>query len=201
MILLSSTLACTLADAGSFTPTQIPSADTSGWVGYEGRGVQIGAPPQEWIQVPLEVSEALEQYEVINAQDPSAANVFRDLINLTASSNYRLILMKSDGTAWLTVYAEPLEVDFEEKINQLKQSITDGETQIYAETTVQLAVGEAIRWETTLSPTNSQVRNRQWQYNIQIGNQIYYLVFNAQAADFDTYAPIFAAMALIFAIA
>jgi hypothetical protein len=200
LILLSSVLACTLVESGSFTPTQVPAADTVGWVGYEGRNVQIGAPAEQWIQVPLEVSEALEQFETLNAQDQSAANVFRDLISLTADTNYRLILMKSDGTAWLTIYADPLDIPFDEKINQIKQSIIDGGTQIYNERAVQLSAGEATRWETILSPSGSQIRNRQWQYNVEVGDQIYYLVFNAQTADFDDYAPTFAAMALIFTI-
>lgn len=201
-MLLSGILACTLADSDSFNPTQVSPADTSGWVGYQGNGVQIGAPAEQWLQVHLNVAEAYEQLETLNVDDPSAAKVYNSLITLLVDTdtNYRLLLMKTDGTAWLAVYTEPLDIPFDEKIDQLKQSIIDNGIQVYNETTIDLPIGQATRWETTQSPSDSQIRNRQWQYAVSVGGQIYYLVFNAQAADFDDYAPTFAAMTLIFTI-
>lgn len=171
--------------------------DTSTWVAYVGRGVQVAAPPDGWIQVPFELPVALEQQEEMTQTDPTVAFVYRDLVLRYASKdNTNLVLMKVDGTAWMVIQQEALSgTDFTTRITAIQQSQRAQGTGIQNEQSITIDGKSAIRWEIAYSPPGSQIVNRQSMTIIDGGGTLYYMIFDAQSPDFDTYRPIFYSIA------
>jgi hypothetical protein len=202
-LLFSSILACTLARTkdGSVLPrSEITPANTSDWVAYPGRNVRIGAPKEAWSQIPFDQAAAALTWNELRETDPSVANLFFDLTRGINNDFYKLILMKNDGTATLTITGESLlpNMSLATVIQQTRQSLIDQGLQPHNQRSVTLPVGEATRWEIKMSPPGSQIINHQLQYIVEVNNQIYYLIFTAQEPDFAAYAPVFEAMALTF---
>lgn len=203
--LIVSTLACTLVQmktSDTIQRSEITPANTSGWVSYEGRGVRIGAPAAQWTQVPFNPDEANLALNELRTNDPSVANVFFDLMGRATNDFYKLILMKDDGTSTLTITAESLlsDVTLDDKVQQSRQSLIDQGLSPRNQRSVTLSVGEAMRWEVSVSPVGSQIVNQQLQYIVLVNNQVYYLTFTSQATDFQANIPVFEAMALTFSI-
>lgn len=202
ILLISAMLACSLAtgnDAGDLPESEITPVNTGDWVAYTGRNVRVGAPAATWGQVPFEAAEASLVLADWRERDPSVANVFEALSRLAADPNSRLVLLRNDGIAWLRIWEQPLaDLTFDEFIDQTEQTLTSLGMTPYNKRQITLSVGEAIRWETQSSPPGSRIINRQYQYWVVVGTNVYILNFSAQAADFDSLAPIFEAMALSF---
>ncbi len=205
IVAVFSLLACNLVyvSDGALRPrSELTPVDTSNWVAYPGRGVRIGAPSNAWELIPTRQEVASQRYDEIQAVDPSVANVFRDLSLLAANDAYRLILMKRDGTAWLQIKSSSLlpNETFEDVIERQRAALVAENIIPFNERWVPLPVGDAIRWTIDVSPPNSQIINRQFQYLVVVSGQLYTLTFSAQLPDFDEYAPMFETMALSFAI-
>lgn len=196
------TLACTLTSETASTPEPV---DTDGWVSFPGKGVQISAPPGEWSLVPfddpLRAGVLLEEW---NNRDETVVNLFRDLSlasPYSPNAEFRLILMKDNGTAWLQITAETIDPALstrqviEETRRRLWQAIEPQE-----QTEVTLSAGGATRWQVIYSPPGSQILNHQLQYLVRVGTLFYVLSFDAQAADFADYAPVFEKMAESFIV-
>jgi hypothetical protein len=202
--MMASSLACTLVRVEREAPAQgsdVTPANTDNWVGFQGRGVQMGAPPGSWTLIPSDDVSIQNQFVQWVERDRSVSNLFLELTEQVKDDFYRLVLMKDDGTAWVNVAGEPLQPDatFADILQKSRDGLLERGIQPRNERTVELTVGRATRWETAYSPRNSQIVDRQFQYIVQVGGEVYYLTFNAQAPDFDDYTPVFEAMALSFA--
>lgn len=205
LLLTFSALACNLVRVGNDDarpPSELSPVDTSAWVAYPGRGVRIGAPPTAWELIPIRAEAAAERYAEIQAVDPSVANVFLDLSILGSNDLYRLILMKLDGTAWLQVTSTSIlpNESFEDLIARQRETLVNEDTTPFNVRSVSLPVGDAVRWTIDVSPPNSQIINRQFQYLVVVNGQLYTLIFSAQLPDFNDYAPLFETMALSFGV-
>ncbi|MCB9438564.1 MAG: hypothetical protein H6673_16450 [Anaerolineales bacterium] len=202
ILLVSAILACNLAtvsDSGALPESEITPVNTNDWVAYTGRNVRVGAPAATWGQVPSDAAEATLILADWRVRDPSVANVFEALTRLASDPNSRLVLMRNDGIAWLRVWVQPLgDLTFQEFLDQTAATLTNLGMAPYNKRQVTLSVGDAVRWETQSSPPGSRIINRQYQYWVVIDSNVYILNFSAQAADFDSLAPIFESMALSF---
>lgn len=195
LFIIISALACNLVSVqneGVFPPSEITPSNTLGWVSYEGNGVRIGAPAQSWTKVPLDIG--------VEFEDPSVDNVYQYLRSFVGIQGYRLIMMKTDGTAWLLVQAAPLDPG-----TTLQDAVESYESQLIGrglapinQRSLTLSTGEAVRMETAWSPADSQIINLQFRYITAFNNNLYYLTFTSQAVDFVANTPVFEAMALSF---
>lgn len=205
LLILCSSIACSLVyvndNPDSLPLSEITPASTQGWVSFVGRGVRIAAPAVEWTNVPFDPLETNAQLAKWQADDPSVANVFQALQENIDDARYKLILMRTDGTATLNITTEALQTrSYEDVVQESKQAFIDQGIQPFNQRRVNLFVGEAIRWELQTSPPNSQILNREFVYIVQVGQEVYYLNFSAQAVDFKDYAPVFEAMAISFSV-
>lgn len=205
LILVGTSLACNLVsvDSDGARPTsELTPLNTSTWVAYPGRGVRIGAPPNSWELIPTREESARERYVELQAVDPTVANVFFDLSLLVTNDLYRLILMKRDGTAWLNITTTSIlpNESFEELIERQRATLIAEGITPFNERSVALPVADAVRWTIDVSPPNSQIINRQFQYLMVVSGQLYKLTFSTQLPDFNEYAPLFETMALSFGI-
>lgn len=212
--LLATSLACSLGIPQDENAPDVAPANNENWVSFSSNNLIIGAPPGEWLQVPAEQGAIESLFVRLDQQDPSVANLFLGLGGVAKNPTYPLVLMKNDGTAWATINVTPL-VNGDTLASRLQSSKDDLQRRgipILSERQVPLAIGSATRreienpvvqataWALDNSPTNSQALDRQYQYILQIGTDIYTLTFDAQAADFEGYKSIFQAMALSFSI-
>lgn len=196
-LLILATLACSLADTGEDAEVE-EFVDTTDWVAYGGeRNVFVAAPAGTWRGIRFDLSEAYDQGVSIAEQDPTVGNLYNFLVLEYASKlNTQLILMRNDGTAWVTVIEESLDgTDFKGRLTAIQQNQRAQNRNPVNETTVQLAIGEATRWEIAYSPQGSQIVNRQWHYAIDYNGQMLHIIFDAQAPDFDAYKPVFRTIA------
>ncbi len=199
--ILSSILACTLMEAPDetrFLSSELTPARTDGWVSYTEQDVRIGAPAGSWSQIPFTIGDATNQWNDWLERDPSVANVYRDLMRFIVVDSYVLLLMKNDGTAWLQATREPIDIDFDSTLRARQQQLVDQGTPPYHQRSIALSAGDAVRWEVSTSPAGSQIVDHQFHYLINVGDWMYQLVFNAQESDFNSYTPVFEAMALSF---
>ncbi len=198
-------IACNLAYVGNGdnrSRSELTPTDTSTWVAYPGRGVRMGAPPNSWELIPIREESARQRYSELQAVDPTVANVYLDLSILAPNDLYRLILMKRDGTAWLKITSTSIlpNEGFEDVIERQRAALIDVNKTPFNERTVSLPIGDAVRWTIDVSPPNSQIINREFQYLVVVSGQLYTLTFSAQLPDFAEYAPLFETMALSFGI-
>lgn len=205
VFMLASVLACNLArikTIDTIPRSEVTPVDMNGWVAYNGRGVRMGAPAGQWSQVPFDQNEANTLLSAWQLRDPSVANIFFNLMGRSANEFYKLVLLKDDGTASLEVTGSSLAdgSSFESVVQQARQSLIDQNNYPRQQRLVSLSVGDAVRWETSISPIGSQIINRQLQYIVMVNTQVYYLTFTAQAVDFEGYIPVFEAMALTFLV-
>jgi hypothetical protein len=212
--LLATTLGCSLATSPDENSPDVAPANNENWVSFGRNNLIIGAPPSEWLQVPAEQGAIDSLFTNLSDQDLSVAYLFLGLGGVAKNPTFPLVLMKNDGTAWATINITPLvEGDtLAARLQSSKEDLQRRGIPILSERQVQLAMGRATRreieipvaqatsWASDISPTNSQALDRQYQYILQIGTDIYTLTFDAQAADFEGYKPIFQAMALSFSI-
>ena len=203
LLLVLPTMACNLVHlktGGTLPRSELTPLDTTGWVAFPGRGVTMGAPSGTWIQVPADFAAAQAQVVTLREIDPSVANVFLELALLANNDFYRLVLMRSDGTAYATVTTRSLRPGqapdnaFIEAQNTLER---DGIVPRKQRSLV-MSSGDAVRWTIDVSPTGSQIINRQFQYLLVNNGQLYTFTFSAQLSDFETYMPTFETMALTF---
>ncbi len=212
-MIFASSLACSLSTAKDDPQQDIAPASTDNWVSFQATNASIGAPPNDWLLVPIVQGEIDALYTQLQGVDISVANLFLGLSGVAKSNGYHLILMKRDGTAWVTIYSEPLPptTTFEGFLTAAKEDWTRRGIPMLSEGEVNLPMGKAIRREIEIpveqatrwqdiSPTASQVLDRQYQYILPIGSEVFTLTFDAQAADFNNYKAIFQAMALSFSV-
>ncbi|MBI5928062.1 MAG: hypothetical protein HY862_02050 [Chloroflexi bacterium] len=212
LFIFSTSLACSLATTKN-QPQDVVPASTDNWVSFQSSGASIGAPPNDWLLVPQDQAEIGSLYTNMTRFDESAANVFLGLAAVGATNGYHLVLMKSDGTAWVTVFSEPVpaETTLVDFLTSAKEDWQRRGIPILSEREVNLPMGQATRREIEIlvgqsthwqdnSRADSQALDRQYQYILQVGNEIYTLTFDAQVVDFDDYKPIFQAMALSFSV-
>ncbi|GIK63270.1 MAG: hypothetical protein BroJett018_10640 [Chloroflexota bacterium] len=211
ILIFVSSLACSLSTSKDDQETDVEPASTDNWVSFQAPNVSIGAPPNDWLLVPTVQGEIDALFTQLNTSDTSVANVFLALSGVATSNGYHLILMKRDGTAWATVYSEPLPSTYEVFLTTTKEDWERRGIPILSEREVNLPMGKAVRREFELpvgqatrwqdsSSTASQALDRQYQYLLAIGTEVYTLTFDAQAADFNDYKAIFQAMAFSFSV-
>lgn len=201
LMLIGASLACSLANiSGEDRSGEPAGVDTTGWVAFVGQNVEIGAPPSDWMLIPFNLSVALEQQAVLNEQYPTVANVYRDLVlRFARDDDSRLILMKTDGTAWVVVKRESLVgTSFNERVTTMKTSQSASGTAPYDQESVTIQGYNGQRWKLDYSPEGSQVVHQQWYYALPIGENMYIIIFNAQSADFIAYQPVFEGMVTTF---
>ncbi len=195
-LLISTALACNLVsikNEGVFPPSEVTPADTTGWVSYEGNGVSIGAPAVSWTKVPLEIG--------VEFEDPSVDKVYQYLLdNFFGRSDYRLVMMKTDGTAWLVVQTVRLDggQTLQDAIRSYEAELVGRGQAPINQRSLMLSTGEAARMETAWSPNGSQIVHRQFRYITAFDGSLYYLTFTSQYVDFVANTPVFEAMALSF---
>ncbi len=213
LLIFASSLACSLSTATDDPQQDIAPASTDNWVSFQATNASIGAPPNDWLLVPIVQGEIDALFAQLDAFDTSVSGVFLGLAGVAGSNGYHLVLMKRDGTAWVTVYSEPLSptTTFDGFLTTAKEDWARRGIPILSEREVNLPmgksvrreieipVGQATRWQDS-SSTASQALDRQYQYILPIGSEVYTLTFDAQAADFNDYKAIFQAMALSFSV-
>lgn len=202
-LILITSLACSLSNLTSGDPDDEPTpVDTSTWVAFVGRNVQMAAPPDDWILIPFNLTVALEQQAELEELYPTVANVYRDLVLRFASKeDTRLVLLKRDGTAWVVVRHESLaQTDPNTLITALQQTQRAEGNNPYDEETMTVQSHETRRWKIARSPTGSQIVNREWYHALPDGDDLYYIIFSSQGPDFPDYQPVFDQMVRTFQI-
>jgi hypothetical protein len=199
------TIACNLVrlqDTGQLPASEIDPVATEGWVAFTGRGVSMGAPSATWDQVPTDADRTQQRLSTFEQVDPSVANVYADLADLAANSFYRLVLIRTDGTAYATITARSLRPgqDQADAIDEAQQELLTAGIVPRQQRSLLLPEGDAVRWTIDVMPPGSQAINRQFQYLLVINNQLYTFTFSAQLPDFDDYAAMFETMALTFRV-
>lgn len=196
LFLVLAGVACALSDKTDTTSTD-NLVDTSGWVAYVGSGIQAAVPANTWRGIPLNVAQGVEELEALKAEDPTVANVYEFLLrHYVPNSNTRLVLMKTDGTAWVVISESSLgETGFANRVLAIKTSQRANSTNPFAEERIDLPIGRAERWQITYSPQGSQVVNRQWHYAIQREDTVLHVIFDAQEPDFADYQALFRTIA------
>jgi hypothetical protein len=187
-------LACSLTDpTGSNNQTE-QFVDTTDWVAYGGeRNVFVAAPAGTWRGITFDLPEAYEQGVALAETDPTVSNIYNFLVlEYVSKPDAQLVILRNDGTAWVVVMQETLNgTDFQGRITAIQQNQRAQNRNPINETTVNLAIGEATRWEIAYSPQGSQIVNRQWHYALEHEGVMIRMIFDAQSADFDEYRPIF----------
>lgn len=202
-LILITSVACSLTNLTSGNPDDDTSTvDTSEWVAFVGRNVQMAAPPADWILIPFNLTVALEQQADLEETYPTVANVYRDLVlRFSSKDDTRLVLLKRDGTAWVVVQRDSLAgTDANTLVTALKQTQRAEGANPYDEESVTLIGQNVARWKIARSPTGSQIVNREWYHALADGDDLYSIVFSAQSPDFTDYQPIFEEMLQTFQI-
>lgn len=197
MGLVMPSLACALSIFEDDPTPQVNTVSTNNWVSYVGRGVQIGAPPDGWLQVPFDLPVALDQQNDLTERFPTVANVYRYLVlTFTTEEKTALVLMRLDASSWLIIEREDVSgTDFNSRLAAIQQGQLAQGIGIQDEQTIQTGAGQTVRWEVAYSPQGSQIVNRQLHYAIDHGNSLIHMTFTAQAADFPVEKPVFETMA------
>lgn len=196
-LLVLTSIACSLSDTGQDT-THEEFVDTTDWVAYGGeRNLFVAAPAGTWRGIPFDLPEAYDQGVLISEIDPTVSNLYNDLVlKYVSKADTQLVILRNDGTAWAVITKEVLNgTDFRGRVTAIQQSQRAQNHNPVNETTVQLSIGEATRWEIAYSPQGSQIVNRQWHYAIEHEGVMLHMIFDAQSADFDNYKPIFRTIA------
>jgi hypothetical protein len=193
-LILTTSLACSLTNLTSGNPDDNPTPiDTTNWVAFVGRNVEMAAPPEGWILIPFNLTVALEQQADLEETYPTVANVYRDLVlRFTSKDDTRLVLLKRDGTAWAVVRRESMAgTDTNTLVTALKQAQRAEGANPYDEEMITIHGQDTQRWKIARSPTGSQVVNREWHHAVPNGDDLFYVVFSAQGPDFSGYEHVF----------
>ena len=202
-LILISSLACSLDSlTAGISDNNDPAVDTTNWVAFVGRNVQMAAPPSDWMLIPFNLSEALEEQANLQETYPTVANVYRDLVlRYTSKDDTGLVILKRDGSARVVITRESLAgTDSNTLITALKQTQRAEGTNPYDEETISLQGQDTLRWKVARSPIGSQIVNREWYHAFINGEDLYYIIFIAQEQDFIDYQPIFEEMVRTFQI-
>lgn len=203
--LLLATLACNLVrlqESGPLPTSELDPVSTDNWVAFTGRGVSMGAPSATWEQVPASGTAAQQRLADFDQVDPTVANLFAELATFAQDNFYRLVLLRTDGTAYATITTRSLRPGQDQKdaVAEARQDLLDAGVLPRQQRSLLLPEGDAVRWTIDVSRPGSRAIDRQFQYLLVVNNQLYTFTFSAQLPDFAEYAPVFETMALTFRI-